>query len=50
MATVPFDPHPTEQIDMAYLFPSAEWLAQFQIEISRSASYAVSARTWEGDC
>ena len=34
---------------MAYLFPSAEWPAQSQIEINRSASYAVSAKTWEGD-
>ena len=34
---------------MAYLFPSAGWVAQSEKEVNRSEAYASSAKTWEGD-
>ncbi|HEX9115996.1 MAG TPA: SCP2 sterol-binding domain-containing protein [Anaerolineae bacterium] len=34
---------------MAYLFPSQEWAEQLELEVNRSAAYASSAKTWEGD-
>jgi putative sterol carrier protein len=37
------------EANVAYQFPSQEWAEQLQIEVNRSADYASSARTWEGD-
>ncbi len=34
---------------MAYQFPSQEWAEQLKLELNRSAEYASSAKTWEGD-
>lgn len=34
---------------MSYLFPSAEWVAQFHHQINHSDAYANAAKNWEGD-
>jgi len=34
---------------MAYLFPSAEWVAAFKEALNNNEAYKVSAATWEGD-
>jgi len=34
---------------MAYLFPSAEWVAAFKEAINNNESYRKSAAKWEGD-
>ena len=34
---------------MAYLFPSPEWIEQFEFAINGSDSYAAAAKNWEGD-
>ena len=34
---------------MAYLFPSAEWVAAFREALNASEPYKVSAAKWEGD-
>ncbi len=34
---------------MAYLFPSAEWVAAFKDAVNTSEAYKVSAAKWEGD-
>jgi putative sterol carrier protein len=35
--------------NVAYQFPSQEWAEQLKLELNRSADYASSAKTWEGD-
>ena len=34
---------------MAYLFPSAEWVAAFKEAINNNEAYRKSAAKWEGD-
>ena len=34
---------------MAFIFPSAEWVAELERQINASAEYAQSASSWEGD-
>ncbi len=34
---------------MAYIFPSAEWVAQLKDVVNNDPAYASSAKTWEGD-
>lgn len=34
---------------MAFLFPSAEWVAAFKDAVNASEAYRVSAAKWEGD-
>ena len=38
-----------KEANVAYLFPSAEWVAQLQTVVNKDEAYAASAKTWEGD-
>jgi len=34
---------------MPHKFPSAEWVAEFMVQVNSDEEYAKSAQTWEGD-